>query len=156
MQDRAAAVSGDGRGDREDPVPEPFGFPAPCFVFGVGEEPSPGGDLGREGNDCCPDLVLIEPVQREVAEPSVFRVSDPVLAAGPAAVAELEPMQLASAGVVGERGEPVTVDVIETALRARVRAFPPDDDPHPVGPSGQIEQPGQLGMLKLWLTPGLL
>ena len=144
MQDRLAAVTGEGRGDREEPVAQTLGFPPAGFMLGVGEEPGPRGDLGRESCDRGPDPVLIEPVEGEVAQTGVFRITDAVFAACPAAVAQLEVLQLPAARVGGERGEPVTLDVIETELRARVRALSPHDHPHPVGPSGQIQQPRQL------------
>ena len=44
----------------------------------------------------------------------VFRDPDPVLAAGPAPVTQLEIGQLASEGVGDERGDPHPVDVVET------------------------------------------
>jgi hypothetical protein len=66
-------------------------------------------------DDLAPDAVLVEPVQREVAQPGVLRRPDPVLAAGPAAVAEFEVGDLgggsAGAGVGRERGDPVAVCV---------------------------------------------
>jgi len=39
----------------------------------------------------------------------------------------------------------VAVDVGEPQLRARVQAFLAGDDPHPLRPSGQVQQAGQLG-----------
>jgi hypothetical protein len=71
-------------------MPEPFRFPAPGFVLGVGEQARPGGDLVGEGDDLGPDPVLIEAVQGQVAETGVFRVADAVLATRAAAMAQLE------------------------------------------------------------------
>ena len=53
--------------------------------------------------------------------------------------------ELPASGVRRERGEPVAVRVGEPQLRAGVWSFGADDDPHPVGPTGQVEQPGQFG-----------
>ena len=49
VQDRAAAVAGEGRGDREQPVAEPFGFPPAGFVLGMGEQARPRGQVAGEG-----------------------------------------------------------------------------------------------------------
>jgi hypothetical protein len=50
-------------------------------------------------------------------------------------VAELQVGKLAAPGVGGEAGEAVAVDVGEPQLRARVRTFLADDDPHPGRPA---------------------
>jgi hypothetical protein len=50
----------------------------------------PGDQLDGERDDGAPDLVLGEVVQRQIGQPGVFGVADAVLAAGPAAVPQLE------------------------------------------------------------------
>lgn len=145
MHDHLAAVAGEGRGDREQAVPESFRFPPSGLMRRVRQQPRPGSDLGGEGDDGGPDPVLIEPVQGQVAQPGVFRVPDTVLAARPATVAQLERGVLPTFAVGGERGQPVSVDVVEPELRAGVGAFPTDDHAHVFRPAVQVEQAGQLG-----------
>ena len=124
MQDRAAAVAGEGRGDREQPVAEPFGFPPAGFVLGMGEQARPRGQVAGEGDDGAPDPVLVESVQGEVAQPGVFRLPDAVLAACVPAVPQLKGLELSAAGVGGERDESVPVDVVEPELGAGVGGVP--------------------------------
>jgi hypothetical protein len=74
----------------------------------------PGGDLDREGHDGAPDLVLLEVEKGECAQAGVFGDPDPVFAAGPASVTDLEVGQL-GAGPTGpsvgrERGDAVADD----------------------------------------------
>ena len=45
----------------------------------------------------------------------------------------------------GEGGDPVAVDVGDPQLGSGMGPFPADDDPHPGGPAGQVEQSGELG-----------
>ena len=68
----------------------------------------------------------------------------PVLAPGPLPVPQLQVSELAFLRIGGEAGEPVAVDVGEPQLRARVRAFPADDDPHPGRPAVQVQQAGDV------------
>jgi hypothetical protein len=63
---------------------------------------------------------------------------------GPLPVAEFQVSELPFLRVGGEGGEPVPVEVGEPQLRARVRAFFPDDDPHPGRPGRQVQQPGDV------------
>ena len=81
-----ASAAGEGCGDGVESVAEPFGFPAAGVGVGEGEELHPGGQLGGEGDDGAPDLVLGEAVQGQVRQAGVFGEPDPVLAEGPAAV----------------------------------------------------------------------
>ena len=69
-----AGSAGQGGGDREQPVAQPFRFPASGLVGGVGEQSHPGGDLAGEGDDLAPDPVLVEPVQRQIRQARVPRV----------------------------------------------------------------------------------
>jgi hypothetical protein len=55
-------------------------------VGGVAEHLGPSEQFAGQLHDRAPDPVLVEAVQREVAQPGVFRRADPVLAAGAAAV----------------------------------------------------------------------
>ena len=79
-----------------------------------GEHLHPGGDLDGEGHDRAPDLVLREVEQRKRAQPGVLGDADPVLAARPAPVAQLEVSELgagpAGGRVGGERGDAVPDD----------------------------------------------
>ena len=120
VQDGASGSACDGGGDAEQPVAEPFRFPTPCLVTGQREHPGPGLQLGRQRDDLAPDPVLVEPVQGEVRQPGGLGLPDPVLAAGPATMPELELLEGAASGVGRERGEPVAVDVIEAELRSGV------------------------------------
>jgi hypothetical protein len=62
---------------------------------------------------------------------------------GPPATAAHQP------GCRYERGVTPAVAFLEQGqLCARVRAFPPHDHPHPVRPTGQVKQSGQLGDLR--------
>ena len=79
------------------------------------------------------------------ARPVSFADQDPVLAARPAPVAQLEVGELAGAGVGDERGDPHPVDVLEPQLGAGVGPFLADDHAHVLGPSGQVHQAGELG-----------
>ena len=92
-----------------------------------------------------PDLVLGVAVQGEVAQAGVLGAADPVLAPGAAAVPEFQVGELAALGAGGEAGEAVAVDVGEPQLRAGVRAFLADDDPHALRPGGQVQHAGELG-----------
>ena len=49
------------------------------------------------------------------------------------------------AGVGDECGDPVPVEVGDRQLRAGVRTFAADDQPHPGRPAGEVECPGHLG-----------
>ena len=75
--------------------------------------------------------------------PVSFGDADAVLGTGAAAVAQFEVGELAAgttgSGVGGKGGDPVAVGVGQAQLRARVRAFAADDDPHPGWPAGQVE-----------------
>ena len=117
MQDQPPSGASDRGRDREQPESEPFRFPFAGFGGGVGEQAHPGGELRGEGDELAPDPVLIEALQRQVAQSGVFPEPDAVLAAGPAPVAELEVGQLTAGRVGGERGEPVPVDVLEPTRR---------------------------------------
>ena len=55
-------------------------------MLGQGEQLGPGGDLTGERDDGLPDPVLIQLVQRQVAQPGVLRGPDTVLNAGAATV----------------------------------------------------------------------
>ncbi len=105
MQPAAPAVVSDPSGDREQPEPESFGFPPACGVVDEGEHLKPGGELDGQGDDREPDPVLVEVVQREVAQAGVFGDPDAVLAPRPPAVAQFEVCELAAGGVGGERGD---------------------------------------------------
>lgn len=71
----------------------------------------PGGQLAGERDDGAPDLVLGLPVQGKVRQAGVFAQAHPGFAEGPASVTQLEVGELAVAGVCGEPGDPVAVDV---------------------------------------------
>ena len=108
MEQGSPAGAGEGGGDGEDPVAEPFGFPPSGVVAGEAEELHPGGELGGESDQ---RAVLVEVVQGEVGQAGVLGVADPVFGARPAAVLQFEIGQLSAFGVGGERGDPVPVDV---------------------------------------------
>src|SRR4051812_37274945 len=82
-QDPASAGGDDPARDCEQPEPEPFGFPEPGGLVTPGHELGPGEQLGGELSQFEPDLVLVEPVEREVGCAGVFQVPDAVLGAGP-------------------------------------------------------------------------
>jgi len=71
--------------------------------------------------------------------------NDPVLAPGPAPVAQFQVGQLPAAGAGGKAGEPVPAGVGEPQLRAGVRAFLADDHPHARRPGRQVQHAGDLG-----------
>ena len=74
--------------------------------------------------------------------PGVLRAADPLLAPGPPAVAEFQVRELAAPRVGGEGSESVPVNAGEPQLRARVRPFLADIDPHPGRPGGKVHQAG--------------
>jgi hypothetical protein len=65
--------------------------------------------------------------------------------AGAAAVPQFQVGQLPAAGVGGEAGDPRPVTFDRPQLRAEVRHFAAGDDAGARQPSGQVQQPGQLG-----------
>jgi hypothetical protein len=65
--------------------------------------------------------------------------------AGAAAVPQFQVGQLPAAGVGGEAGDPRPVTFDRPQLRAGVRHFAAGDDAGARQPSGQVQQPGQLG-----------
>jgi len=87
VQPGLAGGAGEGRGDGEESVPEPFGFPPAGIVACQRQHLHPGGQLDSHGDDGAPDLVLVEVVQGEVVQAGVFADPDPVFAAGSSAVA---------------------------------------------------------------------
>ena len=117
VQPGSSAGAGEPTGDGEQPQPQPLGFPAARVGGGEGKQLGPGGQVAGEGDQGAPDPVLVQVVQRQVGQPGVFCVADAVLAAGPAAVPQLEVGQLTSRaagrGVGRERGDPVAVDVLD-------------------------------------------
>ena len=80
-----AAAADDPPGDREEPQPQLSGFPA-AGLAAQREHRRPGQQLAGQGDNLAPDLVLVVSVQRQVPQPGVLGVADPVLAPGPAAV----------------------------------------------------------------------
>ena len=69
-------------------------------------------------------------MEGEVAQAGVLGAADPVLAPGPAAMAEFEIGELPAAGAGGKAGEPVPADVGEAQLRAGKGTFLAHDDRH--------------------------
>jgi hypothetical protein len=119
----ASAAGDQPRGGGEEPQPGPFGFPPAGLAVGEGKQLHPGGELAGHGDQGAPQLILGEPMERQVPQPGVLRDPDPVLGAGATSVPQLQNGQLALGGVGGERGDPVSVDVGDPQLRPRVRAF---------------------------------
>jgi hypothetical protein len=83
----------------------------------------PGQQLAGQRDDLAPDLVLLKTVQRQVTQPGVLGIADPVLALRPAPVTQLQVSELAALRAGGRAGEPVPVDICEPQLGAGVRAF---------------------------------
>src|SRR5918994_2605089 len=115
VSDSRAGVAGESGGGGEQAQPQPLGFPAAGGMLGVAEHLGPGDEFAGQLHDRAPDAVLVEPVQGQILQAGVLGGADAVLAAGPAAVAQLELRDLgagsAGAGVGGERGDPVAVVV---------------------------------------------
>jgi hypothetical protein len=82
-------------------------------------------------------------VQGQVAQPCVL-AQRILLAPGPAPVTEFQVSELAALRAGDEAGEPVTVNIGETQLRAGVGAFLADDDPHPCRPAGKVRHAGVI------------
>lgn len=114
----------------------------------MGEQAHPSCQVGREAHEETPDAVLLKPLQRQVPKSRVFRDADPVLAARPSAVSQLEIGELPAAGVRNERRQPVPVDVLEPELRAGVGPFAADDDTHPRRPAPEVHEAGELGNIR--------
>ena len=84
----------------------------------------------------------------EPAQAGVFGGLDPVLDAGVGPVPGFQERQLSDPGVGGEGLVAPAVGLLQQRqLRAEVRPFAADDDPHPGRPAAQIEQSGDLGDL---------
>ena len=98
VQPDASRAAGDGPGYGEQLQAEPFWFPAAGSGAGQCEHLHPGGQLGGQLGDGDPDLVVREPGPGQVAQAGVLGVADPVLAAGPVAVPQLQVGQLAAGG----------------------------------------------------------
>ena len=111
VEDLRSAASDKGRGDLEQSGAEPFGLPSSRVSAGQGDHLHPGDQLGGETDDLGPDLVLREALQRELRQTHVFGIADPVLAAGAAAVTQLQGRELAARRVGGECGDPHPVVV---------------------------------------------
>jgi hypothetical protein len=60
------------------------------FVVGEGEGVGPGEQVGGEGDDLEPDLVLGVAVEGQVAHPGVLECADAVLGAGALAVSDFQ------------------------------------------------------------------
>jgi len=69
------AAADDAPGGGEQAQPQPFGFPGAGGAV-HGEHLHPGGRLAGHGHQLTPDLILGEPVQREVAQAGVFGIAD--------------------------------------------------------------------------------
>ena len=80
-------------------------------------------------------------VQRQVSQPGVLRVPDPVLTSGAPPVPEFRVRELTAHGVRRERGESVAVDVGESQLGARVWSSAANDDRIPSGQSDRSSNP---------------
>jgi len=117
-----------------------LGSPPAGRMLNQGEHGQPGEQVAGQGDDGAPDPVLVEPVQRKVGRAGDLRAADPVLAAGPAAVPELQVGELPAGGVGRERGDPVPVSVGDPQLRPGVGAFLAQDDPHSRRPPREVEQ----------------
>ena len=77
--DESAGVRGDRGGGGEQPQSQPFGFPAASGVFGEAEHLGPGQEFAGQLHDLAPDAVLVEAVQRQVAQAGVLGGADAVL-----------------------------------------------------------------------------
>jgi hypothetical protein len=109
---QAPAAPYEAAGDGEHAQAQAFGLPA-AGGAGEGEQLRPGQQLAGQRDDLAPELVLSEPLQWQVPQPGVLGAADPVLAACPPAVAQLQVSELPFLGVGGESGEPVAVDIGE-------------------------------------------
>lgn len=94
VQDPGASMAGDGRGGLEQTQSLAFGLPPPCRGVGEGEQSHPRSDLAGQSDDLAPDSVLGEGLQWQVPQASVFRGTDPVLAASTTTATDLEVRQL--------------------------------------------------------------
>ena len=68
-------------------------------------------------------------------------------------MADLKVGELAHFCVGGEGGEPVAAHVLEAQLGSLVGPLSAHDDPHPLGPGGQVQQVGDLSDVRT--LPGL-
>ena len=127
-----------GGGDREQSVAQSFWFPASGLVVGVGEQSHPGGDLTGQGDDLAPDPVLVEPVQRQIRQPGVLRITDPILTTGPTPMPHFQVGQLAAGGVGHEPGQPIAVNIVEAQLCAGTGPLAANNDPHVVDGSEDL------------------
>jgi hypothetical protein len=91
-------------------------------VPGQGDQLGPGDQVAGEGDDCEPDPVLRVGAEKQVGQPGVLGLADPVFAAGAAAVPELEIGELSAGstgpGVGRERGDAVALDAGDPQLCA--------------------------------------
>ena len=98
-----------------------------------------------QGGDLAPQLVLGEALQRrQTPQPRCPSRSGSAPRTWPACGGGVPGPRAGRASVGGEGGEPVPVNVGEPQLRARVRPFLADDDPHPGRPGGKVHQAGDV------------
>ena len=106
-----------------------------------------------QGHDQAPDAVLGDPLQGKAVKPGVLGAADTVLVAGPQPVAHLEIGELAHPRAGGEGGQSVAAHVLEAQLGSLVGPLSAHDDPHPLGPGGQVQQVSDLSDVRP--LPGL-
>jgi len=118
----APAAAEEPCGGGEDPQPQPFGFPAAGRSV-QGEHLRLGRQFAGQCHDLVPDLVLGVAVEGEVGQAGVLSAADPVLAPGPAPMAEFEVGELPATRAGGKAGEPVPADVGEAQLHGGMATF---------------------------------
>ena len=79
-----------------------FRLPA-AGLPGQGEHLRPGQEFTGQRDDLAPDLVLREPLQRQVPQPGVLRRAYPVLAPCPPAMPQLQVSQMALLRIVAKQ-----------------------------------------------------
>jgi len=135
----ASAAAGEASGPVQHLEPERLGLGG-GEVTVEGQQPQPGGQIGSHGDYLQPGLVDGVLPQWEPAQAGVFGGLDPVLDPGVGPVSGFQERELSDQGVGGEGLVASAVSLLQQRqLRARVRSFAPDNDPHPGRPAAQIE-----------------
>ena len=120
----------------KQPVTQPLELPRAGLVFEA-KLPGPGGEVLSQHHEPKPDAVVLKALERQVREPAVLGLADPVLDPGVTAVAKIEDWDIVVLLVGEEDRQAVALVVGERLLVAFAQLCAPGDQPRA---SGQAER----------------